>query len=331
MTLLTMHTTLFLWVSLWRSTSSYLWVVFGLTIILAQLEPKLQMGPIQIFALSFGDSASALKINVLSAIVGLYPMLSVFSSQLDWQRGFGVVFMGWTLTHPVCQEIMGAPQWTLPTILMGDLWWNLNQLGRDGSKKTDDELEPIMEVEDEDESEDDDDSMIRDSPSVFSLSSEMPTTNFQRIVKYGTVLTAYLFFSFWFILTFFCCMAFDWTLVIAHIMVLWMCIGSTAFSRSPLWSLYHMVAACWLLLFNVMTLVGWSFCHVAITTHAQHALPPMYVWTCLGLQTALHAVAFCITVCTRHWRTSPNVPGHYFWNQIKVIENEIYLWYRALT
>jgi len=88
-----------------------------------------------------------------------------------------------------------------------------------------------------------------------------------------------------------------------------------------------MVAAALLLIFNVMTLVGWYLCHVAISTHALQALPSRYVWASLGVQTALHTIALVDTVCTKHWSTSPNVPGHYFWDHIKTVGDEIRIWF----
>ena len=329
MTLLVLHASLLLWVSLWGCTVYYLWVVFGFTIMLAQLEPELHIGPIQIFAISFGESSNALKINLLSVLVGLYPIISASSTKVDWKTALGVTFMGWALTNVLCQEILAAPQWTLPTILMGDLWWNLQLLSKANYvKKTDTELEPILEEDEEIEENDEDenDTMSGDS-TMFSFVSEAEATIFPKIIRLGTVVAVYAFFVFWFAMTLVCCMTFDWTLVISHVMVLWMYIGSITFPKHRLWSLYHMVAATWLIVFNIMTLVGWSFCHVAITTHALHALPPKYVWASLSLQTALHVLALLHTICTKNWSTSPNVPFHYFWDQIKIIGDEIKMWY----
>ena len=326
LTLITIHVTLFLWVSLWKVSDYYIWVVFGFTVLLAQLLPELQMGPIQIFAVSFGESTNALKVNIFNVLIGTYPLISVSTSKINWKLGAGVVFMGWALSHTLCQEILAAPQWTVPTILMGDLWWKLQKFSKGiESKKTDKELEPIFE-EDDEENEHDPDDKSRIS-SAFSLSSQPDNRTCRRIVRFGTAIAAYVFFALWFIVTLFCCMTFDWTLVIAHVMVLWMYIGSTTFPTHPLWSLYHMVAAALLLIFNVMTLVGWYLCHVAISTHALQALPSRYVWASLGVQTALHTIALVDTVCTKHWSTSPNVPGHYFWDHIKTVGDEIRIWF----
>eukprot|EP00545_Synedropsis_sp_CCMP1620_P015002 CAMPEP_0119021786 /NCGR_PEP_ID=MMETSP1176-20130426/26692_1 /TAXON_ID=265551 /ORGANISM="Synedropsis recta cf, Strain CCMP1620" /LENGTH=123 /DNA_ID=CAMNT_0006976473 /DNA_START=13 /DNA_END=381 /DNA_ORIENTATION=- len=122
----------------------------------------------------------------------------------------------------------------------------------------------------------------------------------------------------------------DWTLVVGNMMTLWLCIGCNQFPRHPLWALYHMVASSVLIILNTMTVTGWYLCHVAISTRALHALPPTYVYISMALQTLAHFVALLHTVRTKHWETTSSqeeqVPGHYFWRNVRMVGEEIRLW-----
>ena len=261
-----------------------------------------------------------------------------------------------------------APQWTIPTLLTGHLYWKLTQVPLDVLKKNDES--PTADQHDEDNDEEtatliqsnreppisdspdqhpidenngnddasvtfDDDPNDHDDVSIassaFSFITDPDATLIQKVVKYFTTTFLYVLFGSWSALTIGCFWTMDWTLVVGHVMTLWLCVGSTQFPRHPLWSLYHMVSCTVLLIINTMTMVGWYMCHVAITTHALHALPPKAVAFSIIVQTVLHFVALLHTTCTKHWRVSYSVPGLYLWDHVRIVGDELHMWYYVFS
>jgi hypothetical protein len=303
-------------VAIVSSDACFLWVCFGQSVLLAQIEPSLSIGPLEISAISLGDSSNALKLNIVSVLIALIPFLQP-SAEIPWRSAASCLLVGWSLAKPLTLELLGAPQWTIPTLFLGHLWWKLTKLPDQDLKKTDDEMTAFCEEDGDDQD--------YDEETVFSDESDSLSVK-QRILQFTKMIGTYVLFGSWLALTIGCIFTMDWTLVVGNMMTLWLCIGSNQFPRHPLWSLYHMVASSVLIILNAMTLTGWYLCHVAISTRALNALPPVYVYASMILQTAAHLVALIHTVHTKHWET-PHVPGHYFWSNVRIVGEEIRLWY----
>ena len=325
-----------IWTAVFGPSEGFLWICFGWSVLLAHLLPSFEVGPMfEFVTLSLGDSEHALKINLLSVVIAMVP----FRWTEQWKCGLGCLFFAWFLSHPLSIELLGAPQWTIPTLLMGHLYWKLTQIPlQDASKKDDEEMAVLVEVENEEDEEsavqsedsystDLDDEDMSMASTAFSFVTDANSTFTQKAVKYLTTTSLYMLFGAWALLTIACFWTMDWTLVVGHVMTLWLCVGSTQFPRHPLWALYHMVSCCVLVVINVMTMVGWYMCQVAITTHALHALPPKIVAASMGVQTVAHFGALLHTTCTKQWSTSSSVPGHYLWDHIQIIGEEVRMWY----
>jgi len=306
----------------------FLWICFGQSVLLAQLEPAMRISWVEISSIALGsDSQHSLKLNVVSILVALMPFLQ--ATDIPWRSAFSSLLMGWTLARPLAMELLGAPQWTVPALLLGHLWWKLTKLPED-LKKTDEEAAafcdgisdgvPVLQP--------------YDAESVSTIDANNTTAAVDSAVKSKVVAfimtaAAYVLFGLWTLLTIGCIFTMDWTLVVGNMLTIWLCIGTNQFPRHPLWSLYHMVASSMLLAVNTMTLAGWCLCHVAISTHALNALSPFYVYASMGLQMVVHLAALIHTVHTKHWETSRHVPGHYFWRNVRMIGEEIRLWYHV--
>jgi hypothetical protein len=245
------------------------------------------------------------------------------SLEKTWCSVLCCLFLGWGLANPLTMELLCAPQWTIPLLLLAHLWLKLVKMS-DNVKKTD-ESATLCENGNQEETTT---SAADDEESAFSFTSADQFLSLKgKILKCTRAIGAYFLFSLWFILTAGCIFSLDWTLVVGHMLTLWLNVGSMHFPRHHLWSLYHMVASSVLIVINVMTLTGWYLCHVAIITRALHVLAPRYVYMSLAFQTTAHFCALLHTVCTKHWETSRQVPGHYFWCKVRVLGEEIRLWY----
>lgn len=307
--------------------SCFLWVCFGQSVLLAQIEKSLSIGPVDISAISFGVSRHALKLNVLSVLLALIPFV-MNSTDIPWRTAVSCLVIGWMLAEPLVLELLGAPQWTIPTLLLGHLWWQLTKLSDLEMKKTDDETISLRESDEEDDEADEyDEEMSTFTPSstVFAVVVTMK----QRLFLFIEVVGFYALMGSWFVLTIVCMFTMDWTLVVGNMMSLWIYIGCNQFPLHPAWSLYHLAASSIMIVFNVMTLTGWHLCHVAIAVRALHALPSLLVYASMWLQTAAHCIALLHTAHTKNWDTPRSVPCNYFWSNIRVLAEEIRLWFRV--
>lgn len=308
--------------------SSFLWVCFGQSVLLAQLEPSLAIGPLEISALAVGISSNALKVNILNVLIALFPMLTS-PTEIPWRTAASCLLVGWSVAKPLMLELLGAPQWTVPMVLLAHLWWKLTKEPDLDLKKTDVETSSLFDVTEEVDGEFDHD----DERSQFSLSStraDVSLTIHQRLIHFVNMVGFYVLVTTWFVLNVGCIFTMDWTLVVGNMMTLWLCIGSNKLPHLPLWSLYQMVASSIMIIISTMTLAGWYLCHVAIVTRVLNALPPSYVYASMGLQIVAHMIALLHTAKTKQWDTSRSVPGYYFWNHLRILAEEILVWYHVL-
>lgn len=296
------------------TTNLFLLVCFGQSVVLSQLQSSLKIGPVEITDISLGDAKHALKLNVFCIMIALCTF--VLYKKLPWRSGACCLFLGWALSNVTVLELLGAPQWTIPTLMMAHLWWKLSKLPDDLSQINDDESISFCDG-------------IKNEPPkrkrvCFGYQPDTVLSLKQRCCKSFNSCLGVLWFCIWMLLTVGCAFTLDWTLVVGNMMTLWLCIGTTQFPRHPLWSLYHMVASTVLIVINTMTLAGWCLCHVAIMTGALHALPPPYVYASMAIQILAHTIALLRTAATKHWRLSQNTPGCYFWTHIKILGSIFY-------
>mmetsp|Transcript_13921 Transcript_13921/g.20552 ORF Transcript_13921/g.20552 Transcript_13921/m.20552 type:complete len:759 (+) Transcript_13921:110-2386(+) len=296
------------------TTNLFLLVCFGHSVVLSQLQSSLKVGTAEITVISFGDAKHALKLNVFCIVIALCTF--VLYKKVPWRSGTCCLLFGWALSNSTVLELLGAPQWTIPTLLMAHLWWKLSKLPDDLTQINDDESISFC------------DGMKDEPPKVkkvcFGYQPDTMVSLKQRCCKSFNSCLGYLWFGVWMLLTLGCSFTLDWTLVVGNMMTLWLCIGTIQFPRHPLWSLYHMVASTVLIVINTMTLAGWCLCHVAIMTGALHALPPPYVYASMAVQIVAHTAALLRTAATKHWRLSQNTPGCYFWTHVKMLGSVIY-------
>ena len=307
--------------------SCFLWICFGQSILLAQIEASLSIGPVDISSISLGVSRHALKLNAISVLLALI-LFVMTATEIPWRTAAVCLLVGWSLAEPLVLELLGAPQWTIPSLLLGHLWWKLTKLSDLELKKTDEEAESLRESDDEDEEDDD----YCEDMSKFSSSSTVVTVDVtikHRLLQYIDFLQFPVLIGSWLLLTFVCVSTMDWTLVVGNMMSLWIYIGCNQLPLYSLWPLYHMVASSIMIVFNVMTLTGWHLCHVAIAVRALHVLPSRFVYASMALQTMAHCIALLHTAHTKNWDTSRSVPGHYFWSNIRVLAEELRLWFRV--
>jgi len=347
------------------TTNPFLLVCFGQAVVLSQLEPSLKIwapwgASLEISVISFGDSRGALKVNVFCIVIALFVLFTSPPQQRRrqrlqkalWKNMVACLFVGWMLSKTTVLELLGAPQWTIPTSLLAHLWWNLAQLEPVDLKKIDTE-ETV--------------SLCRQS-SVSSVGSSSRTTGTNRDVTFrknsifsscqppaggNTLVTTdssptttpspkskyycccispplsccrmcflYLGFGGWMALTIGCVFTLDFTLVVGNFMTIWLYVGTNLFPRHPLWSLYHMVASTSLILLQTMTMTGWYLCHVAIATRIHSFPPPIWVYLSILLQTFIHTATLFHTVSTKNWRTSQQTPGCFFWTQIQIMSDK---------
>jgi hypothetical protein len=314
-------------VAIVSNDSCFSWVCFGQSILLAQIEGSLSIGPVGISAISLGVSRHALKLNIISVLLALIPFV-MNSTDIPWRTAVLCLVIGWILAEPLVLELLGAPQWTIPSLLLGHLWWKLTKLSDLEMKKTDDETISLRESDEEDDGVDEhDEEMTTFTPSstVFAV----VVTVKQRLFHFIEVVGFYVLMGIWFVLTIVCMFTMDWTLVVGNMMTLWIYIGCNQFPLHPTWSLYHLAASSIMIVFNVMTTTGWHLCHVAIVVRALHALPSRFVYASMWLQTAAHCIALLHTAHTKNWDAPRDVPGRYFWSNTRVLAEEIRLWFRV--
>jgi len=318
--------------------------------------------------ISLGDSDNALRISVLTVTIGLIPMKNWMT---EWKIGFGLLFLGWFLSHPLSLELLAAPQWTIPTLFMGHVYWKLTLVQQqlqhykmERDENNDEEmtsfsksnnnrggLSALMEEsssfedsmsgsqngmrmttpENHHDDLEDDDSVM--STSVFSFSTNRPDATLkQRCLQAWIALSFHVYFGSWMLLTILCFWTMDWTLVVGNIMTISLCIGSIVFPRHLLWSLYSMFSNSLLILINIMTMVGWYSCQVAITTitttkqNAWMIMEPKHIWASIILQTILHTIVLLYTTTTAR-RNHSQVPLSFFWEHVKIIGDECTMWY----
>jgi len=292
-------------------SNSFLFICFGQSVLLSQLEPSLAIGAVEISAISFGDSANSLKLNVFCLAIPLFPFVQY--KKVNWRTIASSLVLGWMLSQVTALELLAAPQWTIPTLLMTHLWLELSKIPDDLIKKTDLEKDVESLV---------DDSETLTAASSVAYRSRRPSLQ-ERVFRLYHTYSVHLCCGVWMILTIGCVFTLDWTLAIGNLITLWLCIGSVQFPLHPLWSLYHMVASCVIITMNVATLVGWRLCHVTIAAQALRSLQPRFVYASLILQTLAHTAALFYTVRTKHWCESRNTPGYYFWKHIELLGDEI--------
>jgi hypothetical protein len=307
--------------------SNFLWVCFGQSVLLAQLEPSLSIGPLEISALTFGVPSIALKVNIFNVMIALIPVLTS-PTEIPWRTAASCLLVGWSVAKPLMLELLGAPQWTVPMLLLAHLWWKLtNELDLD-MKTTDEETSSLCDVQEVDDEFDHDDD--RSEFSVSSTRAEVSLTLHQRLIQFVNAVGFYVLVAIWFVLNIGCIFTMDWTLVVGNMMTLWLWIGCNKLPHLPLWSLYHLVASSIMIVLNTMTVAGWYLCHVAIVTRTLNALPPTHVYASMGLQITAHMIALLHTAKTKQWDTSLSVPGYYFWSHLRILAEEILLWYHVL-
>mmetsp|Transcript_8949 Transcript_8949/g.13762 ORF Transcript_8949/g.13762 Transcript_8949/m.13762 type:complete len:727 (+) Transcript_8949:117-2297(+) len=294
-------------------SNSFLFLCFGQAVLLAQLEPSLTMGAVEISAVSFGDSASSLKLNVFCLAIPLFPFVQY--KKINWRTIASCLVLGWVLSQVTALELLAAPQWTIPTLLMTHLWLELSKIPDDLIKKKD--------IEDVESLIDDTDTLTHASVSSSVAYRSRRRSWKERMFRFFHVNWVYMCIGIWMILTIGCVFTLDWTLAIGNLITLWLCIGTVQFPLHPLWSLYHMVASYVIIMMNVATLVGWILCHVTIAAQALRSLPPRFVYASLIMQTSAHTFALFYTARTKHWCESRNTPGYYFWKHVKMLGDQI--------
>jgi hypothetical protein len=304
--------------------SAFLWLCFGQSILVAQLQPSIFIGPVELSSICLGNSNISLRLTIFCVLMALIPSFFT-STEVPWKQGIVCVGVGWALSHPIILEVVGAPQWTIPFMLIMHLLLKSTKLGQDCKKEDDETIYFIDDIEEEDAND-------FETASEFTFSSTKAAVVVSMKEYYChliSVILTYIFAACWLALTFGCVLTMDWSHVLGNTLTIILCIICNKFTGNPLWSLYHMAASSITIMLNTMTLVGWYLCHVAISTKTLYALPSRFVFASMLIQIAAHFLALLYTTSSKRWKTS-RVPGFYLWSQLDFMADEIRGLYRIV-
>jgi hypothetical protein len=304
--------------------SIFLWLCFGQSILVAQLQPSIFIGHVELSSITLGNSNISLRLTIFCVLMALIPTLAT-STEIPWKQSIVCVVVGWALSHPTILELFCAPQWTIPFMLFMHLLLKSAKLGQDCKKEDDETIHFFEDIEEEDVSD-------YETASEFTFSSTKAAIVIgmkEYICHIVSIILTYIFVLSWIVLTFGCVLTMDWGLVLGNALTIILCVICNKFTGNPLWSLYHMAASSITIMLNTMTLVGWYLCHVAISTRTLYALPSRFVFTSMLLQITAHFLALLYTTSSKRWKVS-RVPGYYFWSQLDLMADEIRGLYRIV-